>query len=339
MTDQSAITEIDLPLKKVASGKVREIYELDSDHLLFIATDRISAFDVVMTQGIPDKGRVLSGISLFWFDFLADVCPNHLVEPTWGRDTPEARYPETPLEARDPRPGGDQRSPERSARSRAFEINIDNDERLAGRSMVVRKLEMLPVEFVIRGYLAGSGWADYQANGAVCGIPLPQGLRQADKLPEPIFTPSTKATTGHDENISEDQAADLCGPDILKTAKDYALRLYLKASEFARDKGIILADTKFEFGLLDSEVVVGDEVLTPDSSRFWPLESWEPGSSPPSFDKQYLRDWLEGSQWGKEPPPPDLSDEVIAQTRARYVEAFEQLTGTKFDSYAGGLNG
>jgi phosphoribosylaminoimidazole-succinocarboxamide synthase len=308
VTDRSAITELDLPLPKVASGKVREIFELDPDHLLFVATDRISAFDVVMTQGIPDKGRVLSGISLFWFDYLADVCPNHLVEPTWR--------------------GG-------ATRFRGVADNQD----LIGRSMVVRRLEMLPVEFVVRGYLAGSGWADYQSSGAVCGIPLPRGLRQADKLPEPIFTPSTKATTGHDENISEDQAADLCGPDILKTAKEHALRLYLKASEFARDKGIILADTKFEFGLLGSEVVVGDEVLTPDSSRFWPLESWEPGSSPPSFDKQYLRDWLEGSRWGKEPPPPDLPADVIAQTRARYVEAFEQLTGTKFDSYAGGLNG
>jgi phosphoribosylaminoimidazole-succinocarboxamide synthase len=315
VTDRSSIIELDLPLQKVASGKVREIYELDLDHLLFIATDRISAFDVVMTQGIPDKGRLLSGISLFWFDFLSDICPNHLVEPVWS-EAPKSRRPWV-----------------------THPSVQSHEELLSGRSMVVRRLDMLPVEFVVRGYLAGSGWADYKSSGAVCGIPLPPGLRQADKLPEPIFTPSTKATTGHDENISEDQAADLCGPDILKTAKDYALRLYLKASEFAQEKGIILADTKFEFGLLDGEVVVGDEVLTPDSSRFWPSESWKPGSSPPSFDKQYLRDWLEGSQWGKEPPPPDLPKDVIVQTRARYVEAFEQLTGTKFDSYAGGLNG
>ena len=311
MTDRSSITEFDLPLQKVASGKVREIYELDSDHLLFVASDRISAFDVVMAQGIPDKGKVLTGISLFWFDHLSQVCPNHLVTPGWRESL--------------------------KSRPRWIEHgSIGDEQSLVGRSMVVRRLEMLPVEFVVRGYLAGSGWSDYSKTGAVCGIPLPPGLKQADRLPEPIFTPSTKATTGHDENISEDQAADLCGPDILKTAKDYAITLYLRASEFAADAGIILADTKFEFGLLDGEVVLGDEVLTPDSSRFWPRSSWTPGESPPSFDKQYLRDWLESSDWDKEPPPPVLPDEVIIQTGARYREAFEQLTGVPFDSFAGG---
>lgn len=313
MTERSSILKLDLPFPKVASGKVREIYELDREHLLFVATDRISAFDVVMLQGIPDKGRVLSGISLFWFDYLAEICPNHLVEPAWSD-----MLRDTAVEARDPRPVG-------------ADLN--------GRAMIVRRLEMLPVEFVVRGYLAGSGWADYKSNGSASGVPLPPGLRQADKLPEPIFTPSTKATTGHDENISEDQAADLCGPDLLKTAKDYALRLYLKASEFAQERGIILADTKFEFGLLGGEVVLGDEVLTPDSSRFWPRDSWEPGSNPPSFDKQYLRDWLESSGWDKQAPPPGLPEEVIDQTRARYIDAFEKLTDTDFDSYAGGANG
>ncbi|MBW3587953.1 MAG: phosphoribosylaminoimidazolesuccinocarboxamide synthase [Actinobacteria bacterium] len=289
------VTSIDLPLERLASGKVREIFELGPDRLLFVATDRISAHDVIMTQGIPDKGKLLTAMSLLWFDLLKDVCPNHLS----GEAVPAS-------------------------------LNADL---LAGRSLVVRRLEMLPVEFVVRGYLTGSGWKDYKAAGAVCGIPLPPGLQESQQLDEPIFTPATKATTGHDENISEDIAADLVGPDVLKVAKGYALEAYRVAAEYAVSRGIILADTKFEFGTLDGEVIMGDEVLTPDSSRFWPAESWEIGKTPPSFDKQYLRDWLNSTGWDQNPPPPDLPPDVVAATRARYIDAYEALTGTSFDRY------
>jgi phosphoribosylaminoimidazole-succinocarboxamide synthase len=290
-----ALTDIDLPLPHLASGKVRELFALEDD-LLFVATDRISAFDVVMGEGIPDKGKVLTALTLFWLDLAADICPNHLI----------------------------------SADTQAFGVLADHQKKLRGRSMVVRKLEMLPVEFVIRGYLAGSGWKDYESTGMVCGIPLPSGLRNSDRLPEPIFTPTTKAATGHDLPLTENEAADLCGPDVVKKAKDAAIAIYERAAATATKRGIILADTKFEFGLGEGEVVLGDEVLTPDSSRFWPADEWEPGKNPPSYDKQYLRDWLDGEGWDHEPPPPSLPDEVVDQTRSRYVEAFEKLTGRSF---------
>jgi phosphoribosylaminoimidazole-succinocarboxamide synthase len=294
-----AITSVGLDLPHLSSGKVRELFDLGSDRLLFVATDRISAYDVVMPQGIPDKGRLLTGMSTFWFSATADICPNHFVSAEIG-DLPEA------------------------VRGAV--------EALRGRHMVVRRLEMLPVEFVVRGYLVGSGWKDYRRTGAVCGIPLPPGLREADRLPEPIFTPATKATVGHDENISEAQAEELCPPGTLKTARDYAVGLYRRAADYARERGIILADTKFEFGLASpgGEVTLADEVLTPDSSRFWPADRWEPGTSPPSLDKQYLRDWLDASGWDHTPPAPDLPPDVVDRTRAGYVEAYERVTGQHF---------
>jgi phosphoribosylaminoimidazole-succinocarboxamide synthase len=295
---ERALTEIDLPLRKVASGKVREMFEVSGDRLMIVSTDRISAFDVVMNEGIPDKGRVLTALTLVWLDLLGDVCPHHLISD--------------------------------SAEDLRSEL-ADDYEKVRGRAMLVKRLDMLPVEFVVRGYLAGSGWKDYQATGSLCGIPLPEGLRQAEELPEPLFTPATKETDGHDVNISEDQAADICGPENLKQGKEYALELYRRGREHARARGIILADTKFEFGLLDGEVVLGDEVLTPDSSRFWPADSWKPGESPPSFDKQYLRDWLEQSEWDKSPPPPTVPDDVVMGTRARYVEAYERLSDETFE--------
>ncbi len=290
---EGAVTKLDLPLVRVASGKVREVFELDRDRLLFVATDRISAFDVVMNQGIPDKGRVLTSMSHFWFDLIKDVCPNHLVTAA-EEDLPDA---------------------------------IAGRQELEGRFMIVRKLSMLPIEFVVRGYLAGSAYKEYLGQGSVCGIGLPAGLAESAKLPEPIFTPAKKATTGHDINISEDMAADALGAGVLKTAKGFALDLYSLAASYAEGRGIILADTKFEFGLNGDQVTVADEVLTPDSSRFWPADEWMPGKAPPSFDKQYLRDWLRSVDWNREPPPPDLPDEVIENTRARYVEAHERLIG------------
>jgi phosphoribosylaminoimidazole-succinocarboxamide synthase len=289
-----AVVNFDLPLPRIASGKVREIFDLEDGRLLFVATDRISAYDVVMGQGIPDKGAVLTGMTVFWLDLLQDVCPNHLLAGEAAVLPPE----------------------------------LDTVPGLVSRGLVVRRLEMLPVEFVVRGYLVGSGWKDYQRSGSVCGVPLPAGLQEASKLPEPIFTPATKATVGHDENITEEQAAELAGPQRLKAAREYAIECYTRAASYAESRGIILADTKFEFGVNQAgEVVLADEVLTPDSSRFWPADAWAPGSSPPSYDKQYLRDWLDAAGWDRKPPPPGLPDEVVAQTRAKYVEAYEQLTG------------
>lgn len=298
MTGGGALTQIDLPLPRRSSGKVREIFDLDADRLLIVATDRISAFDVAMAQGIPGKGRILTQMTLFWLPLASGVCPTHFVSA--------------------------------SVDSLDGSLGSFLDE-LRGRSMIVRRLDMLAVEFVVRGYLAGSGWKDYAATGTVCGVPLPPGLREADRLPEPIFTPATKATDGHDLNISEDEAAEMCGPDILKGAKGFALELYRTAAEYAAGRGIILADTKFEFGIVDGRVTLGDEILTPDSSRLWPADSWAPGSSPPSFDKQFLRDWLDGCGWDHDPPPPDLPAEVVEQTRARYVEAYERLVGRRFE--------
>ncbi|MEX2588213.1 MAG: phosphoribosylaminoimidazolesuccinocarboxamide synthase [Actinomycetota bacterium] len=296
----AAVTSLDLPLKRLGSGKVREIFELDDERLLLVATDRISAYDVVMDQGIPEKGRVLTGMTRFWLERFSDLCPNHLLSMRLG-DLPEG-------------------------------IQQFADQ-LAGRFMIVRRLNMMPVEFVIRGYLVGSGWKEYRQNGTIAGLKLPEGLREADKLPEPIFTPATKATTGHDENISEEQAGEIVGADRMQAARDRAIALYEAAAEYAKQRGIILADTKFEFGLAGREVTLADEVLTPDSSRFWPAEQWSPGSNPPSFDKQFLRDWLSGLDWNKQPPPPPLPAEVIEGTRGRYIEAYEKITGESFSGY------
>ena len=271
----------------VGSGKVREIYALDEERLLLVASDRISTFDVVLPTPIPEKGRVLTGLSAFWFARTRHIVPNHLLE-----------------------------------------IRPD------GRTLVCRKLEMLPIECVVRGYLAGSGWRDYRETGTVCGQLLREGLRESERLPEPIFTPATKATEGHDENIDEKQAAALCGEDRYREAKEASLELYRFASAHAEERGIILADTKFELGVArDGTVVLGDEALTPDSSRFWPVDGYVPGAAQPSFDKQFVRDWCQETGWDKTPPGPELPDDVVAGTRARYVEAFERLTGIPFDRY------
>ena len=279
-------------LDLVHRGKVRETYRVDDDRLLLVATDRLSAFDVVFDQPIPDKGAVLTRLSAWWFDQLAPLGRSHFVSAD-PADLPEpARTPE-----------------------------------LAYRSMLVRRAERVDAECVVRGYLAGSGWAEYQRSGAVCGHPLPAGLREADRLPEPIFTPSTKAEVGHDENISREQLADLVGVDLARQLEERSIALYVEGARRAEAVGLILADTKFEFGFIDGELAVIDEVLTPDSSRFWDADRYAPGSSPPSFDKQFVRDFVAASGWNKEPPAPMLPDEVIAGTRERYVAAFERLTG------------
>ncbi len=280
-------------------GKVRDIYDL-KDRVLLVATDRISAFDAVLTPGIPDKGKILTGLSNFWFRMFKDVVPNHLLE------TDAARFPE-PL-----------------ASSR---------ELLAGRSVLARKCRVVPFECVARGFLAGSGWKDYVRTGSVCGQRLPPGLREADRLPEPIFTPATKAETGHDENVPYGAVAAAVGAALAGRLRDLTLTLYRGAAAYAEPRGILVADTKFEFGLDETgEVVWIDEALTPDSSRFWPKDTWRSGSSPPSYDKQFVRDFLERIGWNKTPPAPLLPAEVVAGTRARYVEAFEKLTGTRFES-------
>jgi phosphoribosylaminoimidazole-succinocarboxamide synthase len=270
----------------VGSGKVRELYALDDDRLLLVASDRISTFDVVLPTEIPDKGRVLTGLSAFWFTRTHDICANHLLA-----------------------------------------LRAD------GRSTECRRLEMLPIECVVRGYLSGSGWKDYTATGSVCGHALPAGLTESAQLPEPIFTPATKATTGHDENIDRERAAELVGDELFAEVERVSLALYRFASEHARARGIIIADTKFEFGLIDGTLVLGDEALTPDSSRFWPADAYAPGGAQPSFDKQYARDYCESLGWDKTDPGPELPDEVVAGTRARYVEAFERLTEIDFDDY------
>jgi phosphoribosylaminoimidazole-succinocarboxamide synthase len=279
-----------LPL--IHRGKVRETYEVDERHLLLVATDRLSAFDVVFDQPIPDKGAVLTRLSAWWFEQLRDLGRSHFVS-TAAAELPEAA-----------------RSPE-----------------LAQRSMLVRRATRVDAECVVRGYLAGSGWAEYQRTGAVCGHPLPDGLREADRLPEPIFTPSTKAEVGHDENITRDQLADLVGEGLARQLEQRSLAIYAEGARRAEAVGLILADTKFEFGYIDGELAVIDEVLTPDSSRFWDAARYEPGSSPPSFDKQFVRDFVAASGWNKEPPAPMLPGEVIAGTRDRYVAAYERLTG------------
>jgi phosphoribosylaminoimidazole-succinocarboxamide synthase len=283
-----------------AQGKVRDIYDAGEDHLLMVASDRISAFDVVLPNPIPDKGRVLTGLSLFWFDRTKDLVGNHLVS-TEPNDFPG-------------------------------EFREHRDE-LAGRSMLVRKARMLPIECVARGYLSGSGWKEYRAAGTVCGIRLPGGLVESDRLPEPIFTPATKAETGHDENITLEQAAQIVGEGLAQRCKELTLSLYGFARDVAAERGIILADTKFEFGFAGEELILCDEVLTPDSSRFWPADRYAAGGAQPSFDKQYVRDWLDASGWDHEPPPPELPHDVVENTRARYVEAYERVTGEPFEAY------
>jgi phosphoribosylaminoimidazole-succinocarboxamide synthase len=288
-------------LRHVASGKVRDIYELDDKHLLFVTSDRMSAFDVVMTEPIPDKGRVLTAITAFWVEQLAGVAPTHLV----GVDVP---------------PGA---------------AGSDDDRDLVGRVMVVRRADMLPIECIVRGYLSGSAWAEYQRSQTMHGEKLPAGLRQSERLPEPVFTPSTKATSGHDQNISFDAAVNLVGAELAGEARRISLSVYQQGAELAAARGIIIADTKFELGLIDGRLAICDEVLTPDSSRFWPADGWEPGRTPPAFDKQPLRDWLESTGWSKTPPPPPLPPEVIAATRGRYIEAYERLTGLRFADWPG----
>lgn len=284
-------------LRHVGSGKVRELYEVDAEHLLFVATDRISAYDVVLPDPIPDKGRVLTGLSLFFFDTLGVA--NHLVSTDLG----------------------------------GLDLDPATRDDLAGRAMIVRRLDIVPLECIVRGYLYGSSWKEYSSGGGPTTEHLPPGLRKADKLPEPIFTPSTKAAVGHDENLTAAAARDLVGDGVYEELRRLSLDVYTRAADLAADRGIILADTKLEFGLLDGELILADEVLTPDSSRYWPMEEWRPGHDVPSFDKQYVRDWLDASGWDRTPPAPPLPAEVIAGTRARYVEAFERLTGRSFDSY------
>ncbi|MGO9405038.1 MAG: phosphoribosylaminoimidazolesuccinocarboxamide synthase [Terriglobales bacterium] len=295
----SVLLRTDYPeLELHASGKVRDVYNLDGDHLLFVATDRISAFDYVLATGIPHKGRVLTQISLFWFDFLKDIVPNHLVTADVGR------YPAA--------------------------IRQHADE-LRGRSMMVMRAEMFPVECVARGYLSGSGWKEYKATGSVCGVKLPPGLKESDQLPEPLFTPATKASTGHDINISFEEMCKLVDPEFSRQLRDITLRLYKKAADYARQRGIIIADTKFEFGRTAQGITLADEVLTPDSSRFWPADTYQPGKAQDSYDKQYVRNYLEEIRWNKQPPAPALPQEVALRTSEKYLEAYRQLTGRKLE--------
>lgn len=294
MNEKNALFESSLPgFPAPKRGKVRDVYDL-GDRLLLVASDRVSAFDVVFPTPIPDKGRILTGLTLFWLDLLSGVLPNHLLASS--------------LES--------------------LNLPPEQEKQLRGRSLLVKKAKVVPFECIVRGYLIGSGWKEYQAGGSVCGIRLPAGLKMADKLPEPIFTPSTKAEVGHDQNVAfERMVADL-GRETAETVRRASLELYAKAAAHALSRGIIIADTKFEFGLADGRIILIDEVLTPDSSRFWPSDAWKPGANPPSFDKQYLRDWLETEcRWDKEPPAPALPDKVVEATREKYLEAFRKLTG------------
>jgi phosphoribosylaminoimidazole-succinocarboxamide synthase len=281
-----------------ASGKVRDVYQLDNESLLFVATDRISAFDYVLATGIPHKGRVLSQISLFWFDFLSDIVANHLITAD------VSQYPQ------------------------ALQKYADQ---LTGRSMIVQRAQMFPVECVVRGYISGSAWKEYKATGEVCGIDLPTGLRESEAFPEPIFTPSTKATTGHDENIPFATMCEIVGIETASTLRDLTLRVYKKAANYARQRGIIIADTKFEFGMTAKGITLADEVLTPDSSRFWPADKHAAGRAQESYDKQYVRDYLEEIRWNKQPPAPALPEEVARRTSDKYLDAYQQITGHKLD--------
>ncbi|NIL98445.1 MAG: phosphoribosylaminoimidazolesuccinocarboxamide synthase [Planctomycetales bacterium] len=290
----SLVMETSLAQFPVRRGKVRDIYDL-GDQLLLVSTDRISAFDWVLPTGIPDKGRVLTQCSLFWFDWLKE--PNHLL----------------------------------SHDVRKMDLPADIDlQPLEGRSMLVRKCDVVKIECVVRGYLAGSGWKEYQHNQSVCGISLPAGLQESDPLPEPIFTPATKEDEGHDENITFDRMVEIVGAEVAEELRRRSISIYQRGAEYARSRGIIIADTKFEFGRVDDELILIDEVLTPDSSRFWPANQYQPGRGQPSFDKQFVRDWLSTTDWDKNSPPPPLPDDVVIGTRAKYIEAFEQLTGEPF---------
>jgi len=286
---------INLPLH--IKGNVRNVYDL-GDKLLIVVTDRISAFDVVFPNLIPNKGKVLNSISKFWFDYTKDIIDNHVIT------TDVSEYPEGLSQFK---------------------------EELSGRSMLVKKIEMVEAECIVRGYLEGSGLKDYRNTGSICGIKLPEGLRQADKLPEPIFTPSTKAKEGHDQNVSVEELCNVIGTELAQKLKETSIKLYEKASRYAESKGIILADTKFEFGILDGKLIVGDEMFTPDSSRFWDMKDYEPGRAQKSFDKQFLRDYLETIDWDKQPPAPTLPDDVVKNTEMKYIEAYERLTGKKLD--------
>ncbi len=304
MISSPPVLDTDFPaLTLYRRGKVRDVYVVDRDHLVIVATDRISAFDYVLGSGIPDKGKVLTQLSAFWFDLLRDVVPNHLVS-TDVRKYPAALKPYAA--------------------------------QLRGRSMLVRRTEPVPVECVARGYISGSGWKDYRMSGKLCGITLPDGLQESDRLPAPIFTPATKAQSGHDENISEDEAAEVIGRDLVSRLKALTLQLYARGSAHAASQGILLADTKFEFGLIERDgkrdVLLIDEVLTPDSSRFWPADQFNPGRPQPSFDKQFVRDYLESIKWNKQPPVPSLPDHVVARTREKYLEAFRRLTGRDLEA-------
>ena len=293
---QETILQLDLPgIRKLRSGKVREVFDLD-DAFLLVASDRISAFDVIMPNGIPRKGEVLTQISHFWFEKFSALVPNHLLARA-SDPLPKNLQPFTP--------------------------------QLAGRSMIVRKAKPLAIECIVRGYLSGSGWKEYKKSQTVCGINLPAGLTESAELPEPIFTPSTKAEAGHDENISFEEAQKIVGADLAKQASDLSLKIYKAGRDYARQRGIIIADTKFEFGMFEGKLILIDEVLTPDSSRFWPADQYSPGHGQPSFDKQFVRDYLETLDWNKTPPGPRLPDDVVAKTSAKYLEAYERLTGKK----------
>jgi phosphoribosylaminoimidazole-succinocarboxamide synthase len=292
----SIVTETNLPLKAFKIGKVRDVYETN-DNLLLIVTDRISAFDYVLHEPIPKKGICLTQISKFWFDYFKDVVPNHLI----------------------------------SADINNFPDNLKNHENtLIGRSMLVKKANVLPIECIVRGYISGSAWKSYQKDGKVCGIKLPEGLKESDKFDEPLFTPSTKADTGHDINISYEKMKELVGEEDAEKMKELSLRIYREGAKYALEKGIIIADTKFEFGKINEKIILVDEILTPDSSRFWPADLYEPGKSQPSFDKQFVRDYLSGTGWDKNSDPPHLPDDVVVETQRKYQEAYEKITGKKF---------
>ncbi|HJT89540.1 MAG TPA: phosphoribosylaminoimidazolesuccinocarboxamide synthase [Bryobacteraceae bacterium] len=288
------LLETNLPgIEQHSRGKVRDVYRVDG-RLLIVATDRISAFDYILPTGIPDKGRVLTQLSIFWFDFLRDVTPTHFLTANVDE------YPEALRKYRD---------------------------QLEGRSMLVKRAEMVEIECVARGYLSGSGWKEYRQNGTVCGIRLPAGLRESDRLPEPIFTPATKAQTGHDENISFERMSEIVGADLARRLRDLTLEIYTRAARYAETRGIIIADTKFEFGFVGGELVLGDEVLTPDSSRFWPADTYQAGGAQFSYDKQFVRDYLESIHWNKQPPAPPLPEEIAAKTGEKYRQAYSALTG------------
>jgi len=300
-----------IPLPHLHSGKVRDVYDVGDDRLLMVTSDRISAFDVVMAEPIADKGRVLTAMTAFWFEQFADLVDGHLI----STDTADL----------------DQILSVGQPDGTSSEVLAE----LAGRTMLCHRAEMLPIECIVRGYITGSAWKEYRASGTMHGTPMPDDLLEASRLPEPVFTPSTKADEGHDVNISYAEAVDLVGSEVAEAAREVSITCYLRGAEWAAERGLIIADTKFEFGMVDGRLVLADEVLTPDSSRFWPAEAWAPGATPPSFDKQPVRDHLDGLDWDKQPPPPPLPDEVVSATSSRYVEAYERITGRSFVDWPG----